>query len=147
MKSTVPKYYNSKIGWWIYAVIPFIFCCFLIGPILTNSDYIVELILACVFGAFVLSLIIDTKYSIKGNEFPEFPRQVLEVLRQSIEDRILKVAPTIADLEATQNLPSLTAKDYASALSEAVSTPVLSCHIAEAIGYRNLDRASYGTLG
>ena len=68
MESTVTKYYKSKTGWWIYAVIPFIFCCFLIGPILTNSDYIVELILACVFGAFVLSLIIDTKYSIKGNE-------------------------------------------------------------------------------
>lgn len=51
-------------------------------------------------------------------------------------DRILRVARTIADL------------DYASTMTaeEAVAAPVLSRHIAEAIGYRALDRASYGTL-
>ncbi len=49
-------------------------------------------------------------------------------------DRILRVARTIADLE------------YAAAMEsgEAVTAPVLSHHIAEAIGYRSLDRASYG---
>lgn len=51
-------------------------------------------------------------------------------------DRILRVARTIADLE------------YAGSMmpEEAVSAPVLSRHISEAIGYRALDRASYGKI-
>ncbi|MDE7159925.1 MAG: YifB family Mg chelatase-like AAA ATPase [Muribaculaceae bacterium] len=51
-------------------------------------------------------------------------------------DRILRTARTIADL------------DYSSRLTpeEAISAPVLTAHIAEAIGYRTLDRASYGKL-
>ncbi|MDE6007136.1 MAG: YifB family Mg chelatase-like AAA ATPase [Muribaculaceae bacterium] len=51
-------------------------------------------------------------------------------------DRILRVARTIADL------------DYSARMSvdEAVNSPVLSRHIAEAIGYRTLDRASYGQI-
>lgn len=69
MIPTATKYYKSKIAWWIYAVIPFIFCCFLIGPILTKSDYLLELILAFVFSAFVLSLIFDTKYAIRNEKF------------------------------------------------------------------------------
>lgn len=36
---------------------------------MSNSDYWLELILAIIFSAFVLSLILDTKYSIRGNEF------------------------------------------------------------------------------
>lgn len=49
-------------------------------------------------------------------------------------DRILRVARTIADL------------DYAAVMApeEAAKAPVKASHIAEAIGYRNLDRASYG---
>lgn len=49
-------------------------------------------------------------------------------------DRILRVARTIADI------------DYAATLApeQAVNAPVLSCHIAEAIGYRALDRDTYG---
>lgn len=50
-------------------------------------------------------------------------------------DRILRVARTIADLENSQTM----------SLEEAVTAPVLSHHIAEAIGYRNLDRSDYGT--
>ena len=51
-------------------------------------------------------------------------------------DRILRVARTIADLEYSASmLPE-----------EAVAAPVLSRHIAEAIGYRALDRASYGKI-
>ncbi len=51
-------------------------------------------------------------------------------------DRILRVARTIADLE------------YAATMSaqEAIAAPVLSRHISEAIGYRPLDRGSYGQI-
>lgn len=51
-------------------------------------------------------------------------------------DRILRVARTIADLD---NVASMTPQ-------EAVSAPVLPRHLAEAIGYRTLDRANYGSI-
>ena len=60
-------------------------------------------------------------------------------------DRILRVARTIADLENSQALPSPADSGYSMALSAAVNAPILSRHIAEAIGYRNLDRSDYGT--
>ncbi|MCH5234171.1 MAG: YifB family Mg chelatase-like AAA ATPase [Muribaculaceae bacterium] len=60
-------------------------------------------------------------------------------------DRILRVARTIADLESAQNLPLASSPQYPSAMAQAVNSPVLSHHIAEAIGYRNLDRSDYGT--
>ena len=60
-------------------------------------------------------------------------------------DRILRVARTIADLESALALPAPDSTDYAAILDAAVNTPVLSRHIAEAIGYRNLDRSDYGT--
>ena len=48
-------------------------------------------------------------------------------------DRILRVARTIADLESAANsIP----------LDQAISAPVEARHIAEAIGYRALDRPS-----
>lgn len=50
-------------------------------------------------------------------------------------DRILRVARTIADLEYSACMK----------VEEAVNAPVLTHHIAEAIGYRNLDRSDYGT--
>lgn len=80
------------------------------------------------------------------DEFPEFQRQVLEMMRQPIEDRVLRVVRTIADLESAQALPQRTAPDgssseaYAAALVAATSAPVEARHIAEAIGYRALDR-------
>ena len=74
-------------------------------------------------------------------------------------DRILKVARTIADLEAAASLPDpdsdsgsnssevngAPSSEYMAALSVAVTASVEARHIAEAVGYRNLDRASWGT--
>ena len=60
-------------------------------------------------------------------------------------DRILRVARTIADLESALTLPPHDSPDYPAILTDAVNAPVLSRHIGEAIGYRNLDRSDYGT--
>lgn len=49
-------------------------------------------------------------------------------------DRILRTARTIADLDYSSRLPA----------EECVDAPILSTHLAEAIGYRALDRDNYG---
>ena len=59
-------------------------------------------------------------------------------------DRILRVARTIADLEAAEGIPTdFKSESYDNAMEEAVKSPVLSRHISEAINYRNLDRSDY----
>ena len=61
-------------------------------------------------------------------------------------DRILRVARTIADLESAQILPAdPSSEEFKEAVAKAENKPVLSHHISEAIGYRNLDRSDYGT--
>lgn len=61
-------------------------------------------------------------------------------------DRILRVARTIADLDYAASLPASTDPAYRDALQTAANAPVLTRHLAEAIGYRSLDRASYGHI-
>lgn len=51
-------------------------------------------------------------------------------------DRILRTARTIADLDYAMSLP----------VEECVNAPVLTRHISEAIGYRALDRETYGSV-
>lgn len=55
-------------------------------------------------------------------------------------DRILRVARTIADLEASSS-PASPVSDPS---SPELCPPITAAHIAEAVGYRNLDRASWG---
>lgn len=59
-------------------------------------------------------------------------------------DRILRVARTIADLDNARSLPDPSDVSYAEALRRAAAAPVLTRHLSEAIGYRSLDRESYG---
>ena len=74
-------------------------------------------------------------------------KEIMEKFNMSARafDRILRVARTIADLDSARALPVSGSADFASAVSAAVSAPVLSGHIAEAIGYRNLDKGDYGS--
>lgn len=57
-------------------------------------------------------------------------------------DRILRVARTIADLDYANRRADDGTPLHSPA--EVATMPVLVSHIAEAIGYRNLDRATYG---
>jgi magnesium chelatase family protein len=72
-------------------------------------------------------------------------------------DRILKVARTIADLDAASRLltrldasPEDSPRLSISALAtmeipeEFLQTPITPIHMHEAVSYRNLDRASWG---
>ena len=63
------RIYRSKIGWWVYALIPFVFLCSMLGPILTDSDYWLGFVLAIPFCIFLYYVIISTKYAVRGNEF------------------------------------------------------------------------------
>lgn len=59
-------------------------------------------------------------------------------------DRILRTARTIADLDYAEHLPESTSPDYHEALQKAVEAPILTIHLSEALGYRALDRDTYG---
>ena len=91
--------------------------------------------------------------------YASIDRESLETLREAMTrldmsarayDRILKVARTIADLEAATGLisafpdPSAARSAYQTALRAAVSSPIRPHHLHEALSYRNLDRANWG---
>ncbi|MDE7474280.1 MAG: YifB family Mg chelatase-like AAA ATPase [Duncaniella sp.] len=91
--------------------------------------------------------------------YASIDREGLETLREAMTrldmsarayDRILKVARTIADLEAATGLisaypdPSAARSAYQTALRAAVSSPIRPHHLHEALSYRNLDRANWG---
>lgn len=58
------KFYSPKIGWYVYAVIPFVFICCMPG-----SDFRLGLIMSIPFCIFIYLLITRTKYAIRDNEF------------------------------------------------------------------------------
>lgn len=78
----------------------------------------------------------------------------LETLREAMTrldmsarayDRILKVARTIADLEqATAILSAGGCAPTAETLREAITAPIRTHHLSEALSYRNLDRGNWG---
>ena len=91
--------------------------------------------------------------------YASIDREGLETLREAMTrldmsarayDRILKVARTIADLEAATGLisafpdPSAARSAYQTALRATVSSPIRPHHLHEALSYRNLDRANWG---
>ena len=63
------KIYKSRVDWWVYTIIPFIFLCCMLGPILTDSDYWLGIALAIPFCLFVCYAFVSTKYAVRGNEF------------------------------------------------------------------------------
>ena len=63
------KVYKSRIDWWVYALVPFIFLCCMLGPILTDSDYWLGFALSVPFCILVCYLVISTEYAIRGDEF------------------------------------------------------------------------------
>lgn len=77
------------------------------------------------------------KYSWPDKEGLTKLKERMEKLNMSARafDRILRVARTIADLDYSEHM----------APQEAVNSPVLVRHIAEAINYRNLDCGNYGS--
>lgn len=90
---------------------------------------------------------------IRRHAWPE--PEALQRLKNSMEriqmsarafDRILRVARTIADLQAAAELIDETGSENipAEKLAQAAASKINVSHISEAIGYRTLDRASYG---
>ncbi|MDE6696680.1 MAG: hypothetical protein K2K25_07355 [Muribaculaceae bacterium] len=78
---------------------------------------------------------IDIQCEIEPVAFDDMANRTPAESSVSIRERVIK-ARTIADLEYAATM----------AAEEAVTAPVLSRHIAEAIGYRALDRASCGQI-
>ena len=66
METTI---YAPRIGWYLYAGIPFIIIPFIIMLILNEPNNLSGLILLTVLCIFIFSLIITTKYAVRGNEF------------------------------------------------------------------------------
>lgn len=63
------KIYRSRIDWWVYGLFPFIILCFLLGPILTDSDYWFGIVLSTPLCILVCYAIVSTKYAVRGNDF------------------------------------------------------------------------------
>ena len=58
------KYYNSEVGWHIYAIIPFFILCCMLG-----GDYVLGLLFSIPICVLISILIATTKYTVRGQEF------------------------------------------------------------------------------
>lgn len=62
------KIFKSRVGWWVYAIVPFIILCCMFGPILSHSDYWLGIGLSVALCLILLPALMNIRYAIRGNE-------------------------------------------------------------------------------
>lgn len=60
------KIFYSKVDWWVYALIPFVVFCCMLGPILSNSDYWLGVLLSAPLCILMFWLLSSTRYAVRG---------------------------------------------------------------------------------